>query len=443
MAGSRKAVPGAVGSWGAAGSARIAVVGAGYVGLTTAVCLAHLGHEVVCTDLDAARVALLNRGELPIVEAGLGELLAETLQLGSLCFTDDVVAAVPAAEVVYLCVQTPQRSDGSADLSYVQAAARQIAKHLKPGAIVVNKSTVPVGSTKVVERELSRPDVFVVSNPEFLREGSAVRDFFQPDRIVVGSDSPEVTKRVAYLYRGLDAPAIITTPATAETIKYASNAFLATKISFINAMAAVCEAVGADVSDVAVGMGYDRRIGVDCLVPGPGWGGSCFPKDTHALIQIAEEAGYDFHLLRGAVEVNNAQRRRVVRKIIAAAGGSVRDKRVAVWGLTFKAGTDDLRESPAVSVAHALRDHGATIVAYDPTTIGKDVDGVTTVGDPFLACADASVLAILTEWPEFRCLDLGRVAVALANPAVVDARNILDRDRARGAGLTYVGIGRA
>lgn len=419
----------------------IVVVGTGYVGLTTGACLASLGHHVTCADLDARRIEALNRGEIPIVEADLDRVVAVGVRGGRLHFVVDASAAVANAEFVYLCVQTPQRRDGSADLSYVQAAARQLRFVLAPGSIVVNKSTVPVGSTRVVERELGRHDVSVVSNPEFLREGTAVNDFLHPDRIVIGADDRTAAERVASLFDGIDAPVMLTSPATAETIKYAANAFLATKISFINAIAAVCEAVGADVTEVATGMGYDKRIGPGFLKPGPGWGGSCFPKDTHALIQIAEEAGYDFHLLRGAVEVNNAQRRRVVRKIIAAAGGDVAGKRVAVWGLTFKANTDDLRDSPAVAVAAALIEHGAQIVAYDPT-VKADLGAIRVVSEPYGACEGAAALAVLTEWDEFRSFDFVKVAAALANPVVVDCRNLIDRSTVVGSGLSYVGIGR-
>ena len=335
---------------------RIAVVGTGYVGLTTGVCFAHLGHEVVCGDVDAAKIAQLQRGAAPIVETGIENLLAEGLRSGRVRFVVGAAAAVAAGdcEFAVLCVPTPPAPDGGADLSYIEAAARDIAPVLAPGAVVVNKSTVPVGSTKVVERALRRPDVAVVSNPEFLREGSAIHDFLHPERIVIGCEDQAAAIRVASLYLGMPAPLVVTDPASAETIKYAANAFLATKLSFVNAVAAVCEAVGADVNDVLLGLGYDKRIGQDFLKPGPGWGGSSFPKDTRALVKIAADAGYDFELLTGVIAVNDEQQRRVVAKIEAAADGELDGKVVAMWGLTFKARTDDLRESPSLVIAAEL-----------------------------------------------------------------------------------------
>ena len=305
---------------------KVAIIGAGYVGLTTAVCFAHLGHEVICADIDPERVDRLQRGEVPIVEAGLEAMMAEGLRNGRLRFVLGAEVAAEGCEFVYLCVPTPQGEDGSADLSYIVTAATSIAPVLSSESIVINKSTVPVGSTKVVEKALGRSDVSVVSNPEFLREGSAIHDFLHPDRIVIGSDDQAAAIRVATLYLGVPAPLIVTNPASAETIKYAANAFLATKISFVNAVAAVCEAVGADVNDVVLGIGYDKRIGQEFLKPGPGWGGSCFPKDTRAMVHIAETAGYDFQLLRGVISVNDQQRERVVSKIIDAAGGSLQGR---------------------------------------------------------------------------------------------------------------------
>jgi UDPglucose 6-dehydrogenase len=303
---------------------------------------------------------------------------------------------------------------------------------------------VPVGSTKVVERALRRPDVAVVSNPEFLREGSAIHDFLHPERIVIGSEDQAAAIRVAALYLGMPAPLVVTDPASAETIKYAANAFLATKLSFVNAVAAVCEAVGADVNDVVLGLGYDKRIGQEFLKPGPGWGGSSFPKDIRALVKIAADAGYDFGLLTGVIAVNDEQQRRVVAKIEAAAGGALDGRIVAMWGLTFKARTDDLRESPAVVIAAELVERGAKVRAYDPTVRGA-LDGVDidVCDDPFDACDGACVLAVLTEWDEFRWLDLERAGAAMAGRAIVDTRNVLDRSAARRAGFTYTSIGRA
>ncbi len=416
------------------------MVGVGYVGLTTAACLAHLGHEVVAADIDEAKVHLLKAGRIPIVEDGLGEMVRAGLSEERLSFVVGAAAAVEDAQFVFLCVPTPQGEDGSADMSYVQAAATEIGPHLSPECIVVNKSTVPVGSARVVEEALRRPDVFVVSNPEFLREGSAVHDFLHPDRIVIGSDDQGAAIRTTELFEGIRAPFLVTDPPTAETIKYASNAFLATKVSFVNAIANVCEGVGANVHDVVLGMGYDKRIGSQFLMPGPGWGGSCFPKDSHALVRIAKDAGYDFALLQGVIAVNEEQYERVATKVIAAAGGSVQDKRIAVWGLTFKARTDDLRDSPALYVAERLVAAGAQIRAYDPT-VTRQLPSITTVTDPYDACDDAVVLTILTEWDEFRWLDLGLARARMAAPNLVDARNLIEPPAARRAGFHFTGIG--
>jgi UDPglucose 6-dehydrogenase len=411
---------------------RVAVIGAGYVGLTTAACFAHLGHRVTCADVVAEKVERLSRGDIPILEAGMPELVREGLDSGRLRFVLGAAAAVKDAEFVYLCVPTPQSDDGSADLSYIRAAAAEIAPLLAPECIVVNKSTVPVGSARVVEEVLGRDDVSVVSNPEFLREGSAVHDSLNPDRIVIGSDDQVAAARVAELFSALRAPVIVTDPASAETIKYASNAFLAAKVTFANAVANVCEAVGADVRDVLLGMGYDKRIGFEFLRPGPGYGGSCFPKDIRALIRIAEDAGYDFGLLRGVDEVNDAQFARVVDKVRRMAGGSVEGKTVAGWGLTFKARTDDLRQSPAIEVLQRLR------------AAGNDsrLDGIEVGADPYGVCEGAAVLVVLTEWDEFRRLDFTKVAAALEQPQVVDARNLLDPVALRRRGFTYEGMGR-
>lgn len=420
---------------------KIAVIGTGYVGLTTGACLAHMGHDVVCADIDEKKVAALNNGEVPILEDGLDNLVREGRRSGRLRFIVGAANAVADREFVYLCVPTPQGDDGSVDLSYIEGAAREIGPVLAPEAIVINKSTVPVGSTRVVERALQRGDVAVVSNPEFLREGSAVHDFLNPDRVVIGSNDQAAAIRMAGLYIGLTAPIMVTDPASAETIKYASNAFLATKISFVNAVAAVCEAVGADVSDVVLGMGYDRRIGQEFLKPGPGWGGSCFPKDTIALIRIAEDAGYDFRLLRGVVEVNNEQFERVVRKAVAAVGGDVAGRRIAAWGLTFKARTDDTRMSPAIEVIKRLQSLGADVVAFDPA-IRHEIEGIPVADSALESCADAELLLVLTEWDEFKWVDLDSVAEVMKSRRVVDTRNLLDRSRAQDAGFEYQGIGR-
>lgn len=418
----------------------IAVIGTGYVGLTTGACFAHLGHDVVCADIVPEKVEGLQRGEVPIHEAGLTELVHEGLEAGRLRFVLGAENAVQSADFVYLCVPTPQASDGSADLSYLQSAAAEISEHLRPGTVVVNKSTVPVGSTRFVEEAMKRSDIPVVSNPEFLREGTAVDDFLNPDRVVIGSDDQAAAGRVAALYLGVRAPIMVTDPASAETCKYAANAFLATKLSFTNAIAAVCEAVGADVNDVLLGMGYDHRIGHEFLRPGPGWGGSCFPKDSRAIISIAEDAGYDFSLMRGVVAVNEEQLDRIVRKV-----GSVVDlagATVGMLGLAFKANTDDTRESPALEVARRLVTAGARVRGYDPAVKHVDIDGLEVVDDPYAACEGANALVIATEWDEFKWLDLDKIAAAMTDRHVIDARNLLDRGALRRRGFTYQGVGR-
>lgn len=419
---------------------RIAVIGAGYVGLTTAACLAHLGHRVVCTDIAEGRVQRLRQAALPIVEAGLNELVREGLYSGQLAFTADNTAAARDAEFVFLCVPTPQGEDSRADMSYVQAAAREIGPHLQPDAIVINKSTVPVGSTRVVEEALGRSDVAVVSNPEFLREGSAVHDFLKPDRIVIGADDEATAIRVSKLFLRVSAPLVVTDPASAETIKYACNAFLATKVSFVNAIAALCEAVGADIRQVVLGMGFDPRIGSEFLRPGPGWGGSCLPKDTAALIRIADDAGYDFGLLRGAVGVNVEQYDRMVAKTARLVGGSLDGAVVALWGLTFKAGTDDLRESPSLEIARRLVAAGARVQGYDPT-VHDPLPDIELCADPYGACEGADVLVVGTEWDEFRWLDFEKASSVMATRAVVDTRNILDPAALRRHGFVYEGVG--
>lgn len=423
----------------------VAVIGTGYVGLTTGACLAHLGHTVVCADIDVDKVASLSQGKIPIFELGLQELVVEGLANGRLSFVVGSEAAAKGCEIAFLCVPTPQGEDGSADLSYVQRAATEIAPHLPHEAIVVNKSTVPVGSTKVVERALKRPDIKVVSNPEFLREGSAVQDFLKPDRVVVGSDDQAAAMKVASLYESFTTRVIITDPASAETIKYAANAFLATKLSFVNAIAAICEGVGADINDVVVGMGSDKRIGENFLRPGPGWGGSCFPKDSKALIKIAENAGYSFELLTGVLVVNEQQFDRMANKVRIAVGGDLQNKLIAVWGLTFKAGTDDLRDSPSLAVVTRLLASGARIQAFDPTVDAVHSglpNGVDIASDAIRSCESADALVVLTEWDDFKWIDANEIAQVMNSKTVIDCRNILDRRQWTKAGFSYQGVGR-
>jgi UDPglucose 6-dehydrogenase len=429
------------------GRRTIAVLGAGYVGLPTAATLSHFGHQVVCAERDPERLATLLRGELPIVEKGLEDLVREGTERGTLRFVARAAEATVGAEFVFLCVPTPEGADGSADLSYVEAATAEIADHLVPGAVVVNKSTVPVGTALLVERVTGRSDITVVSNPEFLREGTAVRDSLHPERVVVGADDREAAVRVGELFAATGAPLIVTDPVTAETIKYASNAFLATKLSFVNALASLCESVGADVRDLILGLGYDKRIGFEFLRPGPGWGGSCLPKDTSALVHMAETAGYDFALLRAAMATNDEQMDRVVAKVVAAAGGELAGAEVAVWGLTFKAGTDDRRRSPAVDIARRLLDLGATVRAYDPTVVpsapgGDDLAGMVLCGDAYEAARGTRVAVVLTEWEEIRGLDFAKVGDLMVVRSVVDARNLLDPAALRRLAFTYTGVGR-
>ena len=424
---------------------RVTVIGAGYVGLPTAAVLAHFGHQVILAERDERRLATLRAGESPIVEEGLAELLAAGVSSRRLTFSPDAAQASVNADVIFLCVPTPQGDDGSADLSYVLAAAREIGPSLKSGAIVVDKSTVPVGTAALVEEALGRADVSVVSNPEFLREGTAVSDSFHPDRIVIGSDNASAASTVGELFSETKAPVVITDTATAETIKYASNAFLATKLSFMNAIAGLCEAVGADVRDLTLGLGYDKRIGFEFMNPGPGWGGSCLPKDTAALISIAADHGYDFSLLRGAVATNEAQIERIVNKVDAAVSG-LAGKKVTLWGLTFKAGTDDRRCSPAIDIAHRLQARGAVLSAFDPTVspgdTSEDLSNIALFDDPYAAVNGAATVVLLTEWREFRWLDYQKVFEQMATPSMVDARNLLDPSAMRKIGFSYVGIGR-
>ncbi len=437
------------------GVARVAVIGAGYVGLPTAATLAHFGHRVVLAERDPSRLAALRSGRMPIVEVDLDDLVAEGVGAGNLRFTASAAEAVVGATFVFLCVPTPQGDDGAADLSFVEAAAREVGPFLEHGAIVVNKSTVPVGSATLVERVVGRTDIRVVSNPEFLREGNAVRDSLNPDRIVVGADDAQAAATVGSLFASTGAPLIVTDATTSETIKYASNAFLATKLSYVNAVAGLCEEVGADVRDVMLGLGYDKRIGFEFLHPGPGWGGSCLPKDTRALLHIAREAGYDFSLLAGAIASNEKQLARVVAKVETACGGSVDGVTVAVWGLTFKANTDDRRDSPSLEIAHRLVDLGALVQAFDPTVPvaaegadttpeagPEDLSDLLLRADPYEASTDASVVVVLTEWDDFRWLDFGRVRDLMKAPSIVDARNLLDPAAVRRLGFAYTGIGR-
>jgi UDPglucose 6-dehydrogenase len=427
-------------------SESIAVIGAGYVGAVTAAVLAHFGHNVVLAESDPTRFQLLAGGRAPIVESDLEDLLQAGLASGKLRVVNAALSAIPGAEFVFLCVPTPQGGDGSADLSAVRAVIGEIQSDLAANCILVIKSTVPAGTAALVTEMLSRADVSVVSNPEFLREGSAVADSLRPDRIVVGVEDQSVARRVAGLFGATNAPLIVTSAATSEMIKYAANAFLATKLSFINSIATLCDAAGADVRDLIVALGYDKRIGFDFLSPGPGWGGSCLPKDTAALVQIAESYGYDFEMLRSVIAQNDDHANRIIEKIRVGAGGSLNGAVVALWGLTFKANTDDRRDSPSVKIAQRLLGEGAILRAYDQTVSPganeTDLAGMQLFASPYDACSGAHVVAILTEWDEFRSLDFHKVGEVMITPAIVDARNLLDPVALRAAGFVYSGIGR-
>jgi UDPglucose 6-dehydrogenase len=442
---------------------RIVVVGAGYVGLTTGACLASLGHRVVCADVDEAKVERLRGVQLDIRESGLGELVAETTAAGRLSFVvgaaaglDQLQAEGTPAEVVVVCVPTPMGIGGCADLTAVESVVEEIRLNLPPGSVVVAKSTVPVGTSERISELLERPDVAVVSNPEFLREGSAVHDFLHPDRIIIGANAQDAAERIAALYARLGAPTVLTDWASAELIKYAANCFLAIKLSYVNAIADLCERLDADVVDVTEGLGYDRRIGNVFLSPGPGWGGSCLPKDTAALLQLSEAVDFEFRLLRAAIDTNTRQSGRIVEKVrLAVTGrrtGALSRRRIALLGLAFKAGTSDMRDSPALAVAARLRQAGAELQAYDPAVAADGVRPgeawpgdalLTIVDDPYVAGKDADAVVILTEWPEFRSLDWPRLSGLVRRPVVVDTRNLVDPDVLRRAGFSWIGVGRA
>jgi UDPglucose 6-dehydrogenase len=416
---------------------KIAVIGTGYVGLTTSIGLASLGHQVIGYDLDPAKVEMLQAGKLPIHEPGLGEILTAGIKSGNLQTTSVLSEAVAEADFVFTCVPTPQDEDGSADLSYVISASAAMKDFLKSGAVVVTKSTVPVGSAQVVEDAIGRSDIEVASNPEFLREGAAVHDFNHPDRIVVGARSNEVAQKVMDLYSKIDCPKILTSQSTAELIKYASNSFLAIKLSYVNDIAALCEAVGADSHEVLHGMGLDTRIGNRFLEPGPGWGGSCFPKDTKALESIANSYGVEMPLITSAIASNDSAHKRVADRLANALGGSLSGKTIAVLGLTFKANTDDTRESPAIAVIEHLVKGGAKVVAYDPMVTKYDLAGISLADSAVTAASGSDALIVLTEWPEFRTVDGAEILKAMTGNIVVDTRRVLDQAKWQAAGAVF------
>lgn len=437
---------------------RIAMIGTGYVGLVSGACFSEFGVSVTCVDKDAGKIERLKRGEVPIYEPGLDQLVANNAAAGRLSFTTELKTAVADADAVFIAVGTPsRRGDGHADLSYVFAAAAEIAEALAQSAatertVVVTKSTVPVGTGRRVERILrnvlpaSRFDV--ASNPEFLREGSAIQDFMRPDRVVIGTDSEHARSVLGALYRPLyliETPVVFTTLETAELIKYAANAFLATKITFINEMADLCEAVGADVQDVARGIGLDGRIGRKFLHAGPGFGGSCFPKDCQALVRTAEIAKSPLAIVDTVLRVNDARKRRMADRIIAACGGELSGKTLAVLGLTFKPNTDDMRDSPSLSILPVLREAGATVRVFDPEGMDEAkrlMPDLEYCADAYATMADADALVLVTEWNEFRALDLERIKSLLREPLVIDLRNIYKPDEMAAAGFAYHSIGR-
>ena len=421
----------------------IAVIGAGYVGLVQAAGLASIGHRVRVGESSEAKIESLRRAKSPIFEPDLDRILAEGIANGLLEFNTSNVEVATGADVVFIAVPTPQGENGAADMSIVTTVLEEVASHLQDGALVVFKSTVPIGSVAKYQTILTErgADVTVISNPEFLREGSAVADFFHPDRIVIGTNNQAAAEKMIELYRGLDAPVVVTDPVSSELVKYAANSYLATRVTFANAIANLAEAVGADVRDVLLGMGYDRRIGHHFLSPGPGFGGSCFPKDTRALVAIAEDADYDFALLKGVIEVNEEQRHRVVDKVLRSLPNREAHSIVGLWGLAFKAGTDDTRDSPAVDLARLLTQRGVQVQAFDPNA-KIEMSGVRLVGDPLEAAKGADVLLIATEWPLFQSVDLRQVREAMAGTVIVDARNLLDPDAVRRLGMEYYGVGR-
>jgi len=431
---------------------RIAMIGTGYVGLVSGACFADFGHEVCCIDKDGGKIDGLNAGQMPIWEPGLESLVKANVERGRLTFTKDLAAGMNGAEAVFIAVGTPaRRGDGHADLTFVFQAVRELARLMPPETVVVTKSTVPVGTGDQIEQILKEEgvaDVSVASNPEFLREGAAIADFKHPDRIVVGAEDEHAREVLKEIYRPLflnRAPILFTGRRTAELTKYAANAFLAVKISFINEIADLCEAVDADVQDIARGIGLDNRIGPKFLHAGPGYGGSCFPKDTLALLQTADSAGVDQRIVRTTVEVNEERKAKMVERVERALGGELGGKRVAVLGLAFKPNTDDMRDAPSIPLIHGLVERGAQVSAFDPVArhqAEQVLGGIDFADNAYSAAKGADALVIVTEWDEFRALDLEKIAAAMSGNTLVDLRNVYDREDAEGAGLVYYGVGR-
>jgi UDPglucose 6-dehydrogenase len=430
----------------------IAVIGTGYVGLVTGACFAEFGVDVTCVDIDSEKIARLSAGEMPIYEPGLEQLVTKNMQSGRLRFTTDIKQAVEQALVIFLAVGTPPQGDGAPDLSFVEAAARSVAEHMNGYKVIVTKSTVPIGTGEYLrklirEQQKSRLNFGIVSNPEFLREGAAINDFMRPDRVVLGSSDEEAIAIMRDLYRPLyliEAPFVLTSLEAAELTKYAANAFLATKISFINEIANLCESIGCDVHDVARAIGMDRRIGSKFLHPGPGFGGSCFPKDTQALASVARQFGRDSMVVDAVIEVNRRQRQAMVPKIEKLVG-ELKGKTIAVLGLAFKPETNDMREAPAIYIIRELLVRGATVRAYDPVAMREAAEvlpEVNYLADEYEAVTDADALVFVTEWNQFRALDMGRIRDLMRSPRIADLRNIYDPEDMRELGFEYVGVGR-
>ncbi len=427
---------------------KITVIGTGYVGLVSGACLAELGHEVTCLDVQSEKIQALNQGILPIYEPGLDEMVNRNALAGRLMFTDSYAKAIPRAELISIAVGTPSAVDGSVDLSYVESAAGEIAKHLSGYVVIADKSTVPVGTAEKVEsiiREISGIDIDVVSNPEFLREGHAVFDFLHPARIVIGSASSQASEHMLRVYEHVDCPKLVMDRRSAELAKYAANAFLATKISFINEMAMLSEALGADISNIALGIGSDPRIGKDFLRPGPGWGGSCFPKDVRAIKKMGDEHNLELPVVNAAFTMNRKAGTRLMDKLESHLGG-LRDKNIAVLGLAFKSNTDDTRESPAVDFIRRLMESGANIRVHDPVAklASHDLNGLELehLDCPYETALKAHAVIIATEWEQFRALDLERLKQSASGAVILDTRNLLEPERVRAQGFVYLSVGR-
>jgi UDPglucose 6-dehydrogenase len=431
----------------------ISVIGTGYVGLVTGAGLADFGNDVVCVDVDVRKIEALRNGEIPIYEPGLDKLVSKNVSEGRLRFTTDLEQAIQSARAIFIAVGTPPKPDGSADLRYVEQVAHTIATHMNGPKLIITKSTVPIGTGRMIERIIAEHNTghkaSVVSNPEFLREGSAIEDFMKPDRVVIGASDPEAAEMMKEIYaplHSLEIPFVVTNVESSELIKYASNGFLAVKITFINEIAAVCERVGANVQDVALGMGLDSRIGPKFLQAGPGFGGSCFPKDTSAMADISKRNGYEFQIMEAVLRVNDAVKLRMIDKIVGALGGDVRGKTIGILGLAFKPETDDMRDSPTIPIIKGLQERGAHIRAYDPQAAENArsiFSDITYCHDAYETAEGADALVLATEWNEFRALNFGRIQKALRQPVLIDLRNVYDPQRMAALGFTYTSVGRA